>query len=81
MPGKTAVDSRGVALQVFLPTEGKQIPIGTYSPTEETEVVKLGNAVNISINGESVPYTAGEVIALSKDVTYTFDAITVLHVM
>ena len=83
MPTETAKDSRGVSLQVFVPTIGKELTTGlleVYTP-EETEVVKLVNNVSITIDGVEIPYLAGDVIGLHKGIGYTMSVATSAHVM
>ncbi|PHR57299.1 MAG: hypothetical protein COA44_06255 [Arcobacter sp.] len=83
MATETATDSRGVALQVFKPTQGKVLTATVttaYVPTE-TETLKLANLAKITIDGIQIEYAQGEIIALTKGKSYTFDIATSAHVM
>jgi len=66
-------------IQGFVPRNGLTIN-GDYTPSEP-EAMKLGNVVEIVIDGVIVEYNKGEILLLEKGVTYTFNSETAIHKM
>lgn len=76
---KLSTDDNGFQIQIFTPNDSV-----TYNGVVNTDrliVIKLGADANISINGKSAKYNEGELIALSKEVTYTFNNSVDCHIM
>ena len=72
-------DDAGLTFEVFMPTAGKTLS-GAYKPVD-FELVRLGVAATITIDGVSAAYDAKDELVLSPNVTYTFGASTAVHVM
>lgn len=76
---KLEKDISDFRIQGFAPNAGVVLS-GTVS-VNSTTAVKLGNDVNISINGVSVQYLAGEGLILVPSVSYIFDTSVNCHIM
>lgn len=76
---KLEKDISDFRIQGFAPNVG--VVLSGTVVVKSTTVVKLGKDVNISINGVSVQYLAGEGLILVPSVSYIFDTSVNCHIM
>lgn len=78
-------DKNGVPIPAFSPEEGVTLS-GTYLDSKEfgdtgASAFRLASSVDITIDGKTVTYYAGECIVLRAGVSYTFSAAVDAHKM
>ncbi len=76
---KFAKNINMVNIECFTPTKGVTLS-GTVTPTI-SEVYKLASAVDITLDGITVTYDAGDEICLRAGITYTFGSAVNTHRM
>lgn len=84
---KFALDEYNKTIQGFAPSGGVQLGTGVggayLRPGESKygDVYKLGGAVDITLDGQTVSYSAGELVVLRRGITYEFSAVISAHEM
>lgn len=72
-------DDNYVKIQCFAPKSAMNIPT-SFKPYDDL-LVKLGEKVDITIDGIVVTYSKGEQIILSEGIEYTFSSAVDVHIM